>query len=210
MSFPDDTDFVERKIERVEENADGTYNITCDGWGIWCGREYKGKPAVGMTARYYPNDSTAVRGLFIDGEKAWYRTKDEDEEFRDIQLYGLDAADWLSRWDAGRGVWSIEMGGLGPGYEQCIQITTAEILRHLLEAQYDHSAWDDKERWKADRDKIEQYSFQSEEIKRLGLSGAQWGAALNLAAMLYARGPRQIMGDSRVKDRHIQVSKTFP
>lgn len=28
----------------------------------------------------------------------------------------------LAAWDAGEPVWSCDMGGMGPGYEQCIQI----------------------------------------------------------------------------------------
>ena len=48
------------------------------------------------------------------------------------KFYGKDAVEWLRRWDAGEGVWSIEMGGIGPGYEQCIQITAAEILRYMI------------------------------------------------------------------------------
>ena len=127
------------------------------------------------------------------------------------EFFGKDAAEWLKRWDEGRSVWSIEMGGLGPGYEQCIHITAAEILRHLLEQQYDCDLWNDSEQWKEDHNKIEHFGLHdSDVIKKLGLSGAQWVAAMNLAAMLYRRGPVEIMSDERVKDRHIQVQRTFP
>ena len=30
----------------------------------------------------------------------------------------VDAAEQLRRWDAGDSIWTVEMGGLGPGYEQ--------------------------------------------------------------------------------------------
>jgi len=129
---------------------------------------------------------------------------------QEIELYGADAADWLKRWDEGKTVWSIEMGGLGPGYEQCIHITAAEILRHLLDRKYDPATWEDKDTWKRDRDEIEEYGYSNERINKLGLSGAQWGAALNLSAMFYRNGPIAVMKDERVKDRHIQVSSTFP
>mgnify|MGYP000936595712 FL=1 len=33
---------------------------------------------------------------------------------------------------------------------------------------------------------------------------------MNLALQFYRRGPRAVMTDERVKDRHIQVSRTFP
>ena len=131
-------------------------------------------------------------------------------EKQEIDLYGADAADWLRRWDECLSVWSIEMGGLGPGYEQAIQITVAEIVRHLLAGKYDPIAWEDKEFWKQDCEKIEENAFKNPVIKNLGLSGAQWYAALQVAVMLYKHGPRKVMADPRVNDRHIQVSKDFP
>lgn len=85
-----------------------------------------------------------------------------------------------------------------------------KVERHLLAAHYDTAFWSDKDQWKADREKIEKFGFADETIKKLGLSGAQWGAALNLATRIYRDGPRAVMTDDRVKDRHIQVSKNFP
>lgn len=126
------------------------------------------------------------------------------------ELYGKDAVEWLSRWDSGRTVWSIEMGGLGPGYEQCIQIVTAAILRHFLLEKYDAALWSDKDTWKQVRDATDKVLCADPAIKDLGLSGAQAGAAYSLAAALYKRGPMEVFKDEKVKDRHIQVSKTFP
>lgn len=125
-------------------------------------------------------------------------------------MYGADAADWLKRWDDGQSVWSISLGGLGPGYEQAIQITVAETLRHLLEREYDAKLWEDSEKWRLDRKEIEAAGFANPKIAALGLSGAQWGAALHMAVQLYRRGPRAIMSDEQVKDRHIQVERNFP
>jgi hypothetical protein len=108
------------------------------------------------------------------------------------------------------------MGGLGPGYEQCIHITAAEILRHLLAMKYDVAAWtappeaDAQAAWKRDHDAIEKNVLDGAVVKALGLSGAQWGAAMNLAARIYRVGPRVVMTDERVKNRRIQVSRTFP
>lgn len=132
-----------------------------------------------------------------------------DTQYEDT-TYGADARDWLSRWDAGRSVWSIEMGGLGPGYEQAIQITVAEILRHLLDKQYNAAKWEDRTAWETDRKAIDEYGFANERINALGLSGAQWCSAVYLALQLYRRGPQEVMADKRVKDRHIQVSRVFP
>jgi hypothetical protein len=212
MQYPaGDKDFKDYTIEKVERQEDGTYAITCDGWTLWCGKECTTAPLVGQTVREYGKGAGyPVRGLFIDGKKVWYRDEAEQKEHHQIEMYGADAADWLRRWDAGKGVWSIEMGGLGPGYEQCIHITCAEILRWLLEHKPEASKWSDKQAWNTDRDRIQEYSFKNPVIKALGLSGAQWGAALELACQFYNRGPRAVMNDDGVKDRHIQVQKHFP
>lgn len=135
-----------------------------------------------------------------------------DEETQ--QFYGADAREWLKRWDDKRSVWSIEMGGLGPGYEQCIHITCAEILRVMLEAKFDSSKWtkayDNLQQWKRDQEVIDKLVMEAPVVKALGLSGAQWSAALNVASHLYQHGPAKMMTDERVKDRHIQVSNNFP
>jgi hypothetical protein len=134
-----------------------------------------------------------------------------EQEAKDF--YGADATDWLKRWDEGRIVHTIEMGGLGPGYEQCIHVTCAEILRVMLAEKYDSSKWakahDDLATWRKDRDDIDAKVMALPLIKDLGLSGAQWGAALNVASHLYMHGPAKMLSDERVKDRHIQVSNNM-
>jgi len=209
--YPKDTEFKDHKIEKVEKCGEG-WTITHDKClCFFVPSDSPVEPKVGMTARFYGKGmGHPVRGLFIDGKKVYYRTTEEEKEYQAITLYGKDAQDWLDRWDAGKGVWSIEMGGIGPGYEQAIQITAAEILRHMLSENYDHSKWESTEGWKKDRDKIEKHSFENKTIKNFGLSGAQYGGALNLASNLFRMGPRKVMKDERVKDRHIQVSKYFP
>ena len=208
MDYPlHDPEFKDYTIEKVERQKDGTVLITCDGWSLWCGEDWKTLPKIGLTARQYGKGiGFAVRGLFIDGEKVWYRTAAEEKEHHEISLYGKNAADWLARWDDGKTVWSIEMGGLGPGYEQCIHITAAEILRWLLVNTPDL----DSDNWPKIREKLDHEVGYVDPVKALGLSGAQWGAASNLAAHLYRQGPRGVMTDERTKDRHIQVRKTFP
>lgn len=39
------------------------------------------------------------------------------------------AADALARWDEGDTVFTVEMGGFGPGYEQAIQLLVFEMIR---------------------------------------------------------------------------------
>lgn len=209
MTYPkNDTDFEDHKIDKVQKQSDGTYMISHDGWCLWCGDSCPAVPAIGQMARFYGGGQ--VRGLFIEGVRIWYRSKDEQKEHNEIQMYGKDSQDWLDRWDKGQSVWSIEMGGLGPGYEQCIHVTAAEILRWYLANSDFSRKRDDETYWKAEGDRMEEALFEVPVVKQLGLSGAQWGAAHNLAWRLYQDGPRSVMNDERVKDRHIQVSKNFP
>lgn len=209
--YPIDEQFEETAVSKVRDEGKGWSIERADGWSFYVPAPSPVVPAIGMTARFYGRGiGSTVRGLFLDGQKVFYRTEAEHKEKHEIDTYGADAADWLKRWDDGGSVWSIEMGGLGPGYEQCIHITTAEILRHMLASQYDAEKWEDRETWERDRKEIEAVGFANARIEALGLSGAQWGAAMNLALRFYRDGPRAVMTDKRVKDRHIQVQRTFP
>lgn len=210
MYPPNDDQFEETTVASVTHDGDGWTIRRADSWSFFV-PEGPVVPKVGMTARFYGKGiGYAVRGLFLDGRKVFYRTEAEEVEHREIESYGADAAEWLKRWDDGKGVWSISMGGLGPGYEQCIQITAAEVLRTLLAKQYDVTKWGWDEAWQRDRKEIEAAGFANPTISALGLSGAQWGAALNLAMCLYRSGPRAVFTDERVKDRKIQVCRVFP
>ena len=202
-----DEQFEESRIAKV----DGNSFERDDGWSFFVPSESPIVPRVGMVATFYGKGiGYTVRGLFLDGERVFYRTEAEEAEYREIEICGADAADWLKRWDADKGVWSISMGGVGPGYEQAIHVTVAEVLRIMLAGKYDHAQWSDMAAWRRDSDAIEKIGFENKTIKAMGLSGAQWGAAVSLAAKLYQRGPRAIMNDDAVKDRHIQVCRYFP
>lgn len=204
-----DKQFQEATVAAVLP-CDGGWSIRSeDGWSFYVPETSQVVPKIGTKARFYGR-GYPVRGLFLDGQRVFYRTEVEDIEKTEIDLYGADAADWLRRWDAGQTVWSISMGGLGPGYEQCIQIVVAEILRHLLERKYDVAAWDSLPVWEKDHAEIDEASWSNPRVKKLGPSGAQWGAAMELAASLYRYGPRTLMTDERTKDRHIQVRRSFP
>jgi hypothetical protein len=81
----------------------------------------------------------------------------------------------------------------------------------MLTNKYDHSKWvDEDDTWKKDCDEIKKEAFKNNVIEKLGLSGAQFGGALQVASRLYMFGPIKIMEDVTIKDRHIQVSKYFP
>lgn len=206
-----DEQFEETTIKSVKDAGEGWSIEREDGFSFFVSDEKTSIPKVGALARFYGKGTGfTVRGLFLDGKEVFYRTKEEDDEKREVDMYGADAQDWLSRWDAGKTVWTIEMGGMGPGYEQAIQITVAELLRHMVESSYDHKLWSDEDKAKSDSDAIDKASHEIEAIKILGLSGAQYGAAKQVASKLYMDGPRGVMTQEAVKDRHIQVSKNFP
>ena len=115
----------------------------------------------------------------------------------------------LAAWDAGEPVTSIEMGGFGSDYEQCIQVTTFEIVRWMLANMpkrdwvmfdVDRDLWDRYNKWC----KTDVFSLPG--IKGLGHSGAQWRAAMNLAANLVRHGYAATL-ESAGADRHITVRR---
>jgi len=210
MTFPTDDDkFSESKLTAVDRGKDGWFVTREDGWSNYIEGSSPVAPKVGMIQRTY-GKGISFRGIFLNGEKVFYRTEAEDDEHQEIQMYGADAADWLARWDAGKGVWSIEMGGLGPGYEQCIQIVAAEVLRYLIDNKVDPANQYGGDAWNALSDDIDKSLWKKPFLNDMGLTGAQVGAAKNLAARLYADGPRKVMNEPSIKDRHIQVSRDFP
>jgi hypothetical protein len=205
--YPNDDQFEEVTIDRADKSGDG-WDIGFDGRGLFC-PAFNGEPKAGDTLRIYGKGlGFRFRGLFVNGVRVFYRTEAEDDEHDEIQRYGADAADWLRRWDEGRSVWSIEMGGLGPGYEQCIHIVAAEVVRFLLAEKPTDLVENYDAKW---RDAIDKALWADERINALGLSGAQAGAGKWLGCRLYIDGPRKIMGNPEIdRDRHIQVSRTFP
>lgn len=126
-----DTEFEDHTVKAVEEQEKG-YTLTYEnGWSFWCDKKPGIVPRVGSTARQYGRGiGCAVRGLDIDGQEVFYRTKEQDEIHHREQTYGKTVEDVLRRWDEGSSVWSVEMGGLGPGYEQCIQVLAMELIRN--------------------------------------------------------------------------------
>lgn len=115
------------------------------------------------------------------------------------ELYAPDAAEQLRRWDAGDAIWSIELGGIGPGYEQAIHVLAIEIVRDYLGKPLDPKdrTWADDTVRRIDKD-------------CLGFSGAQVGQAKSLAYHWLTRGPKAVCEDPEAKDRTIQVSNKWP
>lgn len=212
LALIQDPEFYDSTLDHVTEDEHG-WTISHGGWCFHVSRGEQEADNVmpvarpGMPLRFYGGGiGTPVRGLMVDGAVVFYKTAAEYREQSEIRRYGADSMDWLARWDAGRSVWSLAMGGLGPGYEQAIQITAAEMLRHIWgdaaavmrDAQPETAA-----RARAD-------ALVDPRLDPLGLSGAQWGAAAALAARLFTWGPRKMFTDPKMKDRMISVSKDFP
>lgn len=113
----------------------------------------------------------------------------------------------LAAWDAGDTIWSIELGGLGPGYEQAIQVAAIEMARKAKD-------WKPTGDDKADNDSFTALcdeAIKSIDDQLLGLSGAQFGAARWLAHRWIVEGPAHLMERARADKRDtIQVSNQWP
>jgi hypothetical protein len=120
----------------------------------------------------------------------------------------LTAKDALAKWDRGESVFTIECGGLGPGYEQCIQILTFELIRDYLGTELPIPK-DEKNPTPADQKAWREWGDAAVTRCNLGFSGAQVGAAKNLAFRALRDGWRATV-KSVGAERHIQVSRTFP
>lgn len=206
----DDQQFNDTTIVKVEA-SDAHWAITqSDGWSLLVPNDSPITPEEGMALRLYGKGlGGTIRGVFIDGVQVYYRTEAEEEDYREIQMYGADATEWLSRWDAGETVWSVEMGGFGPAYEQALQVTAAEMVRELLTPTFADriTAADRAETY----DALSTRMHESKRLDGLGLSGSQFGAAFHPAYSLVESGPRSVMKMDGLKDRHILVNnRPFP
>lgn len=136
---------------------------------------------------------------------------------RDDHLYPVTALDALEKWDKGKSVFTISMGGLGPGYEQCIHIVAFELIRAhgkdiagLIRTNPAGKKKGTEHAADLANSRFDKTIHKIEKKFKLGLSGAQAGAAKNLAWITMERGWRETITDLKVKDRLIQVSKKFP
>ena len=119
----------------------------------------------------------------------------------------MNTREMIEIWDKGGNIASIEMGGLGPGYEQAIQVTAIEFAREGLD--FDFTAPDADARWRANCERV---------LRRIdeqvgGLTGAMFGAASSLAYLWVKLGPEgfeeKVRHDGKA-DRLILVSNFFP
>lgn len=122
-------------------------------------------------------------------------------------LYPKTAKEALDKWDAGESVFTMERGGLGPGYEQCIHIVVFELIRAFHDKKMPRSNAAEDVFTKLSKT-MDKYLFSLPKIKELGLSGAQVGAAKGLALKTIKYGWRKMM--EKAPSDLIQVSKNFP
>ncbi len=132
---------------------------------------------------------------------------DVDPRSKELSLHPKTLDEAIERWDDGRSLFSISLGGLGPGYEQAIQITGIELIREFKgKSAVD---WEDEETLKQLNKDVDSFGHKCKIIKNLRLSGAQFGAARNMAFVFIRNGWEKGLAMAP-KDRHIQISKNFP
>lgn len=115
------------------------------------------------------------------------------------------------KWVDGSTLWSVSLGGIGPGYEQAIQILVWETI----------ARWGNRE-FDAVRDAGKcypvNYSNHFESVVPAlekdcgGFSGMQVGAAKSFAYRIMKNGYAEELGrpDYQKDNRLIQVSKNYP
>lgn len=121
------------------------------------------------------------------------------------ELYHETAREALAAWDRGDIVWTIEMGGLGPGYEQCIAITTMEAIRAFVHCP--EQLINAPDNGTLNR-RLDEALWANARVKGLGLSGAQAGAAKNLAYHALKNGWRATLLTVE-PERRIMISDQF-
>lgn len=114
----------------------------------------------------------------------------------------------LAAWDDGQTIWTIELGGLGPGYEQAIQIAAVEMARD------NHSIVlpEDKEQRSIEWNRLCTATLSKHDNALGGLSGAQFGAASWLAYQwCHNGGPKALQDRAKEQNREtIMVSNSWP
>ena len=108
----------------------------------------------------------------------------------------------LKRWDSGGTLWTVERGGIGPGYEQAIQVGAIELCRVLV----------GKELPEDDEPLNQMFDQGLHEVCKefdLGLSGAQAEAIQQLACRYLRDGWKNTV-DSVPFDSRIMISNVWP
>lgn len=114
--------------------------------------------------------------------------------------------DAVQNWKGGEIVWSAALGGLGPSYEQCIQILLFEIM-----ARWDRSRPVPEPMKDRFPPEFEDHADKvvSDLNRVYGFSGAQVDVAKATAYQFMHYGYAEMMAKLET-DRKIQVSRNFP
>lgn len=129
-----------------------------------------------------------------------------------VDIIPETVAEALAKWDAGEPVFSVEMGGLGPGYEHCIQTIAFECMRAWLPTLPWPTLNDEfPDDWNDRLDELSDPVIDVlDKMPGGGFTGWQVGAGKNLAACVCRRGYREALRDPAVADRLIQVQRVLP
>ncbi|MCH8285282.1 hypothetical protein IIB79_01980 [candidate division KSB1 bacterium] len=123
------------------------------------------------------------------------------------ELYPETAKLAVEAWDRGERVWTVDMSGMGSGYEGSIQLTMFELLRafHSHPIITNRKEWTEEEGEKA-MDDLNKETLKINRKFQLGLSGAQAGEA-RAAAIKYSRWGYRHMVEKVEPDRRIEADK---
>lgn len=108
-------------------------------------------------------------------------------------------AEVIQCWDEGGSFRTVNVGGLGPSYDQAIQILVVEILRATLGQAHDTDSFSD----------VAQKVCADIDDSVGGLTGAQFMSGRSLAWRAYAVGWAEMLAEIP-NDRFCMVSRDFP
>ena len=114
-------------------------------------------------------------------------------------LLDISNEEVIKQWKNGETIFTVELGGLGPSYEQAIQNFLFDILTYLVEKKIDIKKLSEKDKYSECYEEI-----CSKVANGRDLSGAMYGVAKGTAYQFYKYGYGAMMKKAP-KDRLIQV-----
>ena len=125
-----------------------------------------------------------------------------------------EVREMIRTWDSGRSVWTIERGGLGPGYEQALQVCMVELCRAALKMP--RLGKETKKAYWIRFGRMCDRVVHEIDKDCCGFSGAQVGAAKDLAFRFVVSGIKRTFASYKKQrpddysNSHIQISKHWP
>ena len=121
MDYPgNDTDYEDATITEVCPEGDG-WSIGFGSASFFCPGTSPIAPAAGMTARFYPGGigRGTVRGLFLNGERVFYRTAAAQKAHEEQQQKLKDAAS-RAQWQEGLADYDRRVSALPKAFQERI------------------------------------------------------------------------------------------